>query len=88
MEIKNNNTKTVQQIIQENLQLFYKLSAVGIKNINTALDYYIIIETYKKYKWIQNSKERKEVTAEHLKVSIKSVENALHLMNKNINLNP
>lgn len=86
MELKVNNIKSfsVEEIIGKNLEIFYKLSAVGVKNINTAVDYYMILETYKKYNWIDNFKERKEVVAEQLKVSLKSVENALNLMAQKI----
>lgn len=82
MELKVNNKQSfsVEEIIGKNLEIFYKLSAVGVKNINTAVDYYMILETYKKYDWIENFKERKEVVADQMKVSLKSVENALNLM--------
>lgn len=86
MELKVNNKQSfsVEEIIGKNLEIFYKLSAVGVKNINTAVDYYMILETYRKYDWIENFKERKEVVAEQLKVSLKSVENALNLMAQKI----
>lgn len=82
MKFKVNNPKKfkVEEIIANNLEIFYKLSAVGMKNISTAVDYFIILETYKKYYWIKNFKERKSVTADQCKTTIRTVENALALM--------
>lgn len=76
--------KTVSDVLSTNLEFFYNLSAVGVKNINTAIDYFMISETYKKYSWIKNNKERREVTASHCKVTPKTVENALALMSQEV----
>lgn len=88
MEIKVSNPQqfSVEEIIAKNLEVFYKLSAVGVKNINTAVDYYMILETYRKYNWIENFKERKEVVAEQCKTTLRTVENALALMNTTIEI--
>lgn len=88
MEIRVSNPKSflVEEVIANNLQLLHKLSLAGVKNINTAVDYYMILETYRKYKWISNFKERKEVTATQCKVTLKTVENALALMEQKIEI--
>lgn len=90
LEIKVNNplSYTVEEVISTNLEIFYKLSTVGVKNISTAIDYFMILETFRKYAWIDNFKERKEVTASQCKVTLKTVENALSLMNERIEIKP
>ena len=42
--------------------------------------------TYKQYDWIENAKERKETVASQLKMTKKTVENALNLMNEIIEI--
>ncbi|RMZ60065.1 hypothetical protein D1632_10780 [Chryseobacterium nematophagum] len=82
MEIKNKGT--VKDLISENLEIFFKLDLLGIKNINTAIDYLSICETYQKYLWIKKKSDREKVVADHCKVSIISVKRALLLMNQEI----
>lgn len=88
MEIKvqNPNHFKIKEVIKNNLEMLYKLSLAGVKNINTAIDYYSILETYKRYNWIENKRERKEVTASQCKVTVKTVENALSLMESEIEM--
>lgn len=78
--VKDKKSFSVEEVISTNLQIFHKLAVVGVKNINTAIDYFQILEVYKKYDWIDNFKERKEVTASQCKVTLRTVENALALM--------
>lgn len=74
----------VLDLIENNVVLLYKLNKGGIKNINTALDYLVIYATFKTYKKIPDIMERKAVTAEHCKVSIRTVSSALVLLDAEI----
>lgn len=72
----------VKTIIDNHLDLFYKLDKVGVKNIATAIDYATIYDDYMKQAHISNQTERKRVVAKRFKVSLSSVEKALCLMSK------
>lgn len=74
----------VLDLIENNAAILYKLNKGGIKNINTALDYLVIYATYKTYKGIPDVMERKHVTAEHCKVSIRTVSSALVILESEI----
>ena len=74
----------VLDLIENNVTLLYKLNKGGIKNINTALDYMVIYHTFRTYKGIPDIMERKAVTAEHCKVSIRTVSSALILLDAEI----
>lgn len=74
----------VLDLIENNVTLLYKLDKGGIKCINTALDYLVIYTTYKAYKGIPDIMERKGVTAEHCKVSIRTVSSAINLLEQDI----
>ena len=76
----------IYEIVQNNLELFHKLDLKGVKSISTAIDHLTIYNTYKQYDWIENAKERKETVASQLKVTKKTVENALNLMNEIIEI--
>ena len=86
-----NNNCSVKDLISGNLEIFFKLDLIGIKNINTAIDYLSIYEVYQKYSWIKKKSDREKVVADQCKVSIISVKRALSLMNQEIiieNKNP
>lgn len=74
----------VLDLIENNVALLYKLNKGGIKNINTALDYLVIYATFKTYKKIPEIMERKAVTAEHCKVSIRTVSSAIEILDSEI----
>jgi hypothetical protein len=74
----------VLDLIEDNAALLYKLNKGGIKNINTALDYLVIYATFKTYKGIPEIMERKAVTAEHCKVSIRTVSSAIEILESKI----
>lgn len=84
LEIKNNDC--VKDIISNNLELFFKLDLIGVKNINTAIDYLSIYETFQNHSWIEKISEREKVTAERCKVNIKSVRRARYLMEQKIDI--
>lgn len=77
---------TVREVVSNNLELFYKFDLAGVKNISTAIDYLHIVNTYDQYKWIENECTRKQTVASALKVSKKTVQNALNTMAQVINL--
>ena len=66
--------------------MFYKLDLSGVKSINTAIDYLSICEEYEKYNWIKSEVEKKEVVASKFKVTVRTVNIALSLMRKKIEL--
>ena len=66
--------------------MFYKLDLTGVKSINTAIDYLSICEEYEKYNWIKSEVEKKEVVASKFKVTVRTVNIALSLMRKKIEL--
>lgn len=72
----------VVNLIEENMPLLYKLDLKGIKNINTALDYIIIFRTFQSYHFIKNKSQQKFETAEKCKVSIRTVEQAVSLLDQ------
>ncbi|RMZ58967.1 hypothetical protein D1632_15490 [Chryseobacterium nematophagum] len=71
-------------MVSDNLEIFFKLDLLGIKNINTAIDYLSIYETYQKYSWIKKKSDREKVVADQCKISVISVKRALLLMNQEI----
>ncbi|BAP30139.1 uncharacterized protein CHSO_1102 [Chryseobacterium sp. StRB126] len=75
---------TVKEAVLNNRNLFYKLNKCGIKNIETALDYLSIYEQYENQKHIDSSMERKKVVATFCKVTVRTVEIALHTMKRAI----
>ena len=74
----------VIDMIEENVSLLYKLDKAGIKCINTALDYMVIFYTYKSHSAIKDITERKELTAERCKVSVRTVSNAISVLDQKI----
>ncbi|CAA7195445.1 hypothetical protein [Chryseobacterium potabilaquae] len=89
MEIK--TRYSVRDLVSDNLEIFFKLDVLGIKNINTAIDYLSIYETYQKYSWIRKKSDREKVVADQCKISVISVKRALSLMNQELiieNKNP
>lgn len=72
----------VKEAIDKNLELFYKLDRIGVKNIATAIDYATIFDDYKKQNHIKNELERKKTVAARFKISVSSVEKAICLMAK------
>lgn len=86
VKFKVKTENTVREVIYNNRELFHKLDLAGVKNISTAVDYLRIVETYDEYAWIENNKERKEIVASQLKVTKKTVENALRLMQEVISI--
>lgn len=72
----------VKEAIEKNIELFYKLDKIGVKNIATAIDYATIFNDYKKQVHIKNETEKKRVVAKRFKVSVSSVEKAVCLMGK------
>ncbi|MBT0552522.1 hypothetical protein D1Z97_03270 [Riemerella anatipestifer] len=86
IRVENPNNFKINEVIEKNLEMLYKLSLAGVKTISTAIDYYSIAEVYKRYSWIESNKERKELTASQCKVTLKTVENALALMESEIEM--
>lgn len=84
MEI--NKNCCVKDIISQNLELFFKLDLIGVKNINTAIDYWTIYEAYQKHDWIEKISEREKVVADRCQVNVKSVRRARFLMEQKIDL--
>lgn len=80
VKFKVKTKNTVREIVQNNIELFYKLDLVGVKNISTAIDYLHIVNLYDSYDWVEDECERKEIVASQSKVSKKTVQNALNLM--------
>jgi len=72
----------VKDAIDKNLELFYKLDRIGVKNIATAIDYATIYDDYKKQSHIPSEYERKKTVATRFKISVSSVEKAVCLMGK------
>lgn len=72
----------VKEAIDKNLELFYKLDKIGVKNIATAIDYATIYDDYKKQCHITSELERKKTVATRFKISVSSVEKAICLMGK------
>ena len=77
---------TIRELVENNLQMFYKLDLSGVKSINTAIDYLSICEEYEKYNWIKSEVEKKEVVASKFKVTVRTVNIALSIMRKKIEL--
>ena len=77
---------TIRELVENNLQMFSKLDLSGVKSINTAIDYLSICEEYEKYNWIKSEVEKKEVVASKFKVTVRTVNIALSLMRKKIEL--
>lgn len=75
----------VKKLIDEHLDLFYKLDKAGVKNIATAIDYSTIYDDYMKQSHIGSQLERKRVVAKRFKVSVSSVEKAICLMSRVVN---
>lgn len=84
IKFKIKSEATIEDIIANNLELFYKLERAGVKSIQTAVDYLTIVQTYKTYTWIENESKRKETVASQLKVTKKTVQNALNLLQTEI----
>jgi hypothetical protein len=84
LEVKNNDC--VKDIIANNLELFFRLDLIGVKNINTAIDYLSIYETYQNHSWIEKISDREKVVAERCKVNVKSVRRARFLMEQKIDI--
>ena len=78
------DTIKIGDLIREHREILYKLDKAGIKNINTALDYVLIDDTYKAYEWIKDKGERKEVTASRCRVSVRTVSTALNTLDQTI----
>lgn len=76
----------VKDIISSNLEIFYKLDLIGLKTISSAIDLMHIYKTYQEYLWIDKEMERKKVVAQACKVSVSSVEKAICLMNKQVDV--
>lgn len=74
----------VKEVINKNLDLFYKLDKIGVKNIATAIDYATICDDYEKHSHIASHSERKQVVSRRFKVSVSCVEKAVILMGRNI----
>lgn len=72
----------VKDAINDNLELFYKLDRIGVKNIATAIDYATIYDDYVKQSHIRSEMERKKTVATRFKVSVSSVEKAICLMRR------
>lgn len=72
----------VKEAIDKNIELFYKLDKIGIKNLSTAIDYATIYDDYVKQKHISSEMERKKTVALRFKVSVSAVEKAVCLMRK------
>lgn len=80
VKFKTKTKNTVRELVQNNLEIFHKLDLAGVKNISTAIDYLLIVNTYDQYNWIEKETERKQAVASQLKVTTKTVDNALALM--------
>lgn len=76
----------IGDLLREHREILYKLDKAGLKNINTALDYVLIEDTYKAYEWIKDKGERKEVTASRCRVSVRTVATALNTLDQNIHI--
>lgn len=76
----------VKDIILSHLELFYKMALLGVKNLNTAIDYLSIYQEYQKYSWIEKISEREKVVALQCKVNISCVRRAKSLMEQSIEL--
>ena len=72
----------VKEAIDKNLDLFYKLDKIGVKEISTAIDYATIYDDYKKQSHITSELERKKTVAARFKISFSKVEWAICLMGK------
>lgn len=70
----------IANLIEDHIDVLYKLDRAGIKNINTALDYLAIIKVYQMYSKLNDKKKQKKETAEQCHVSIRTVELALQLL--------
>lgn len=76
----------IKILIENNLPMLYSLKAKGVKSINTALDYIVIYQTYELFHHIPDKKQRKEEVADRCKVTTRTVEQALHLLDQPISL--
>ena len=71
-------------LIENNAAILYKLNKGGINSIPTALDYMVIYATYKTFKHIDSTSDRKLETADKCGVSVRTVSNALTLLDSEI----
>lgn len=74
----------VKEFVEKNRGTLYKLSTTGTVNIATYLDYLSIYEQYESHKHISSITERKKVVATFCKVTLRTVDRAIALMNKSI----
>lgn len=70
----------IANLIEDHIDVLYKLDRAGIKCINTALDYLAILKVYQMYAKLDDKKKQKKETAEQCHVSIRTVELALQLL--------
>lgn len=70
----------VAELVKINLEVLYKLSKAGIKDVKVALDYQSIYATYKSFENIKSKMERIEATAISCKVYPTTVRNAIKYM--------
>ena len=75
-------SNNVRNLIEKNLTVLYALKAKGIKNINTAVDYVVIVNTYELFNHIPDNALRKSEVADRCRVSVRTVELALQLLNQ------
>lgn len=77
---------SVKELITANRETLYSLQRAGVKNINTALDYVAISETYEAYGWLKDKTERVEVTASRCRVSVRTVHTALSTLAQSVKI--
>ena len=74
----------VNEAINSNIELLYKLDKAGVKSIATAIDYATIYTDYNAQSHIKNEAERKRTVAVRFKVSVSCVEKAVYLMRRTL----
>jgi hypothetical protein len=70
----------VHEFVKSEIIILQKLSLVGIKDVNTAMDYLSIYETYMKYITIKSQMERIEATSIKCKAHTNTVRTAIKKM--------
>ena len=70
----------VSDLVKQNIEILFKISKAGIKDINVALDYQAIYVTYNSFSNIKSKMERIEATAKSCKVYSTTVRTAIKFM--------
>jgi hypothetical protein len=74
----------ISEYIKNNSEVLFKLQKAGVKNINVALDYLAVYNTYNSFSNIKSKMERIEFTADTCNTHTNSVRTAIKYMEAKI----